>query len=109
MRDSTFTVLGVLLLEHLLELFASGFTIYSVSLDSDKDKWLTAIDKDGLGWYHVSDLAGWRSQAAVTYQVRSIPATYLIDPEGRIIAKNLRGARLSKVLNEIIDTSGKTK
>ena len=77
-----------------------GFTIYSVSLDSNRDRWLEAIESDGLDWYHVSDLSGWKSQAANVYQVRSIPATYLIDPAGKIIAKNLRGPVLNQVLSE---------
>ncbi|MDH3710576.1 MAG: AhpC/TSA family protein, partial [Cyclobacteriaceae bacterium] len=54
-----------------------GFTIYSVSLDNQRDKWLRAIKKDELNWYHVSDLKGWKSQGATPYGVRSIPATYL--------------------------------
>ena len=84
-----------------------GFTIYSVSLDSNKENWLEAIEKDGLDWYHVSDLAGWKNQAANVYQVRSIPATYLIDPEGKIIAKDLRGPVLTSVLREQLDDSEK--
>ena len=82
-----------------------GFTIYSVSLDSDRVKWLTAIEKDGLDWYHVSDLAGWKSEAAKTYQVRSIPATYLIDPKGKIIAKDLRGPFLARMLAKSMESS----
>jgi peroxiredoxin len=82
-----------------------GFTIYSVSLDSNKDNWLAAIEKDGLDWYHVSDLAGWNNQAANIYQVRSIPATYLIDPNGKIIAKDIRGPVLTSVLTEQLDDS----
>jgi peroxiredoxin len=82
-----------------------GFTIYSVSLDSDRNKWLTAIEKDGLDWYHVSDLAGWKSEAAKTYQVRSIPTTYLIDPGGKIIAKDLRGPFLARMLAKSMENS----
>ena len=80
-----------------------GFTIYSVSLDNQRDKWLRAIEKDKLNWYHVSDLKGWKSQGAVPYGVRSIPATYLIDPQGKIIAKNLRGAKLTEILEQTLD------
>ncbi|OON69498.1 TlpA disulfide reductase family protein [Hymenobacter sp. CRA2] len=73
-----------------------GFEIYGVSLDQDKDKWLKAIRADGLTWTHVSDLKGWQSKAGQAYGVQSIPATVLIDPQGRIIAKNLRGEALAK-------------
>jgi peroxiredoxin len=86
-----------------------GFTIYSVSLDSNKDRWLSAIESDGLDWYHVSDLAGWENGAAAIYQVRSIPATYLIDPEGRIIARDLRGPVLTGVLKETLGSSYEEK
>jgi|GEM_PF-826480 len=82
-----------------------GFTIYGVSLDSKKENWLKAIEKDGLTWYHVSDLKGWRSTGAAEYGVRSIPATYLIDPQGKIIARNLRGARLAEVLEQTLPSS----
>ena len=71
-----------------------GFEIYGVSLDSDKDKWEKAIATDKLTWAHVSDLKGWQSSAAALYSVRAIPATFLLDPQGRIVAKNLRGAEL---------------
>lgn len=82
-----------------------GFTIFSVSLDSSRDGWLKAIAKDGLDWYHVSDLQGWKSGGAAIYKVQSIPATYLIDPQGMIIAKNLRGASLSQILAETLTFS----
>lgn len=77
------------------------FEILGVSLDKTRDKWLGAIAQDGLPWLHVSDLKFWRSQAAQDYQVNAIPATFLIDPEGKIIAKNLRGASLEAKLKEI--------
>ena len=79
-----------------------GFTIFGVSLDSKKENWLKAIEKDGLTWYHVSDLKGWKSAGASDYGVRSIPATYLIDPQGKIIARNLRGTRLAEVLEKTL-------
>lgn len=72
-----------------------GFTIYSVSLDRTKDLWLKAIKTDKLDWeYHVSDLGGWKSEPAVLYGVRGIPANYLVNGEGIIVAKNLRGSYL---------------
>lgn len=78
-----------------------NFEILGVSLDKTREKWLGAIAQDGLPWVHVSDLKFWRSQAAQDYQVNSIPATFLIDPDGKIIAKNLRGASLEAKLKEI--------
>ncbi len=79
-----------------------GFTIFSVSLDRNKQSWTAAIQSDGLGkWYHVSDLRGWQSQAARKYGVNSIPSNFLLDPQGRIIAKNLRGQALLSKLKEI--------
>ena len=71
-----------------------GFEIYGVSLDQTKDKWVKAIADDKLTWTHVSDLGGWQSSAAALYNVRSIPATFLLDPQGRIVARNLRGKEL---------------
>ncbi|GAA4386094.1 TlpA disulfide reductase family protein [Hymenobacter koreensis] len=79
-----------------------NFTVYGVSLDQDKGKWEKAIQADGLTWTHVSDLKGWQSAAGQAYGVTGIPMNFLLDPQGKIIAKNLRGeqleARLAKVL-----------
>ena len=79
-----------------------GFTIYSVSLDQDKGKWEKAIATDGLIWNHVSDLAGWNSVAGAAYGVKSIPQSFLLDPQGKIIAKNLRGEALAAKLAEVL-------
>lgn len=78
-----------------------NFEILGVSLDKDKNSWVKAIDQDGLPWKHVSDLKYFNSVAAQDYQIQAIPATYLIDPEGTIIAKNLRGPALRAKLAEI--------
>jgi len=79
-----------------------GFDIFSVSLDNNRDKWVAAIKKDGLVWpNHVSDLRGWQSAGGRAYGVSSIPATVLIDPEGKVMARNLRGAQLEQKLKEI--------
>jgi thioredoxin-related protein len=78
------------------------FEIISVSLDKKKDRWLQAIEKDGLEWHHVSDLKGWQNAAAKTYGVRSIPHTVLLDKEGKILARNLRGPNLEAKLKEIM-------
>ncbi|MCC3158988.1 AhpC/TSA family protein [Hymenobacter sp. 15J16-1T3B] len=78
------------------------FTIYGVSLDQDKGKWEKAIQADGLTWTHVSDLKGWQSAAGQAYGVQSIPMNFLLDPQGRIIAKNLRGEALSAKLASVL-------
>jgi peroxiredoxin len=78
-----------------------NFEIYGVSLDKTKEAWIQAIEQDGLTWIHVSDLKYFQSEAARTYSVGGIPATFLIDPDGKIIAKNLRGASLEAKLKEI--------
>lgn len=80
-----------------------GFTIYSVSLDQKADAWKAAIEQDGLAWpYHVSDLKGWQSDAARMYGVQGIPAQFLLDKDGKIIAKNLRGEQLEQKLEELL-------
>jgi len=72
-----------------------GFEVMSVSLDNNKDAWIKAIEKDKLVWpYHVSDLLWWNNAAAVKYQVQGIPTNFLVDGDGIIIAKNLRGEAL---------------
>lgn len=79
-----------------------GFEILGVSLDDKKDKWLAAIQADNLSWIHVSDLKGWKNAAAELYSIRAIPQNLLIDPQGIIIAKNLRGEALESKLVEVI-------
>ncbi len=81
---------------------SKGFEILGVSLDDDAAKWQGAIAKDGLTWKQVSDLKGWQSSAAQTYQVNSIPFTVLLDKNGRIIAKGLRGQELEEKLAELL-------
>jgi len=78
-----------------------GFAILGVSLDKDRSRWLNAIESDGLTWDHVSDLKGWSNEVAKMYGVRAIPHTVLVDKEGKIIARNLRGASLEAKLAEI--------
>jgi hypothetical protein len=82
-----------------------GFTVLSVSLDAPdaKDKWLRAIHDDGLtGWTHVSDLNFWSNEVAKLYCVQSIPQNFLLDKEGKIIAKNLRGEELVSRMKELM-------
>lgn len=81
---------------------AKGFDIYGVSLDKSQDAWVNAIKKDRLTWTNVSDLKGWNSEGAATYGVRSIPANFLIDENGIIIAKGLRGANLHAELQKLV-------
>jgi peroxiredoxin len=81
-----------------------NFTILGVSLDNDKDKWESAIKKDNLTWTHISDLKGWESIAARDYQVQSIPANFLVDPQGKIVARDLRGEMLAEKLAEVLMT-----
>ena len=75
-----------------------GFEILGVSLDSNKESWLKAIRADGLAWTHVSDLKGWSNAAAAEYGVKAVPASFLLDPEGKVVGKDLRGEELNKTL-----------
>jgi peroxiredoxin len=74
------------------------FTVLGVSLDQDKSRWLEAIKKDGLTWTHVSDLKYWNNEVAVQFGIQSIPANFLLDPNGVIIAKDVRGEELNRIL-----------
>lgn len=81
----------------------NGFTIYSISLDTEFMAWKRAIDKDGLIWpAHVSELLGWKSVVAEEYNVTSIPANFLVNEKGIIIDKNLRGEDLVKSLKKLV-------
>jgi len=79
-----------------------NFTILGVSLDNNKEAWEKAIQDDGLTWTQVSDLKSWKSVAAAAYSVQSIPANFLVDPNGRIVAHNLRGKDLEERLQEVL-------
>ena len=82
---------------------SKGFTVLSVSLDRDKNRWVGAIKQDNLYWpNHVSDLKQWKSEAVKTYGFTGIPFTVLLDPEGKIIAKNLRGPALENKIKELL-------
>ncbi|RAV29380.1 TlpA disulfide reductase family protein [Sinomicrobium soli] len=78
-----------------------GFDILAVSLDTKRDEWLKAIEEEDLAWRHVSDLKGFKNKVALQYDIKAIPQNLLIDPEGRIIAKNLRGYVVEKKLSQI--------
>lgn len=80
----------------------SGFAVFSVSLDRNKNDWIRAIEQDKLAWsHHVSDLKFWNNAAARLYGVQSIPQTYLIGGDGTILAKNLRGQALRNALTKM--------
>lgn len=80
-----------------------GFEVFGVSLDRTREDWVKAIADDGLEWTQVSDLKYFNSIAAELYQIEAIPATYMIDPDGNIIAKDLRGPSLESKLAELFD------
>ena len=79
-----------------------NFTVLGVSLDKSKDPWLKAIGDDKLAWTQVSDLKFWNNEAAVKYHIQSIPQNFLVDPSGKIIARNLRGPALKEKLCELL-------
>lgn len=79
-----------------------NFTILGVSLDKDRDSWIKAIKDDELVWHQVSDLKFWYADAARLYDINSIPANLLLDPKGKIIAKDLRGEDLQIRLAELL-------
>jgi peroxiredoxin len=80
-----------------------GFDVFGVSLDRSKEDWVKAIKEDNLTWTHVSDLKYFQSEAATLYNINAIPFSVLVDPNGVIVAKNLRGPELHKKLAEIFD------
>jgi peroxiredoxin len=83
---------------------SKGFEVFSVSLDSNKDKWINAIKKDGLVWdNHVSDLQGWRNEASRAYGISSIPHAILVGKDGVIIRTHIRGAALETELEKLFD------
>ena len=82
---------------------SKGFDIIGVSLDTDKNNWIKAIEKDSLTWSHVSDLQGWNSAAGKLYAVNAIPHSVMLDRNGTIIAKNLRGEELRDKIAKLLD------
>jgi len=79
-----------------------NFTVLGVSLDRQKEAWVKAIVDDNLNWMHISDLKYWQSEVVPLYRIESIPFNVLVDPEGKIIAENLRGTALDQKLSEIL-------
>ncbi|MEP7237474.1 MAG: TlpA disulfide reductase family protein [Ferruginibacter sp.] len=79
-----------------------NFTVLGVSLDKAKPAWIDAIQMDGLTWTHISDLQGWSNSVAQQFQIMSIPQNFLLDPTGKVIAKNLRGPALEQKLEKVL-------
>ena len=84
------------------EFHEKGLNIIGVSLDKDATKWKDAIAKDGLTWTHVSNLKFWDEPIAKLYGVESIPATFILDADGNIVAKDLRGDELKAKIKELL-------
>ncbi len=81
---------------------SKNFTVLGVSLDQAKPAWLNAIQMDALAWTQLSDLKGWKNDVAGQFRISSIPQNFLLDPNGKIIAKNLRGEALGQKLEELL-------
>lgn len=82
---------------------SKGFEIFQVSLDYDQDAWLQAIKDDSLTWFHVTDLEYWNSKVVSLYGIKRVPANFLLDRNGEIIASDLRGSELNRKLEEIFN------
>lgn len=82
---------------------SKNFTVLGVSLDEDKSDWLKAIKDDNLSWTHLSELKRWDGKVTLMYKVEGIPASFLLDPQGKIVAKNLRGADLQQFLEKALN------
>jgi thiol-disulfide isomerase/thioredoxin len=91
---------------HYAELYGkfrgAGFEILAVSVDQDAAGWKAAIRKDGALWKHISDLSGWKSPLAARYGVTALPASFLLDRAGRIIAKDVRGPALAAAVEQAL-------
>ncbi len=81
---------------------SKGFTVLGVSLDDDAEKWKKAVEEDKMPWAQVSDLKGFNNELSSYYGIKGIPSSYLVDPNGVIIAKNLRGKELMDKLQELL-------
>lgn len=82
---------------------AKGFDVFAVSLDDKKDNWLKAVKDDKMPWAQVSDLKGWKNEAAQYYNITAIPSNFLLDSDGKVVARNLRGADLEKELAKLLN------
>jgi len=79
-----------------------NFEILGVSFDKEFEPWAKAVKDDNLTWKHVSDLQGWNNSASLAYGVKAIPQNILVDPEGKVVARNLHGDELNNKLREIL-------
>ena len=79
-----------------------NFSVLGISLDDDRASWLQAIKDDQLNWSHLSELKKWDGKVSILYKIEGIPASFLLDPKGKIIAKNLRGAELELFLEKTL-------
>jgi peroxiredoxin len=84
-----------------------GFTVFGVSYDSKKDRWIKAIKDDHLDWYQVSDLQGWKNATSDQYGIKAIPSNLLLDKDGVIVAKNIFGENLTHKLEELLNSNSK--
>lgn len=84
------------------EFHSKGLNIVGVSLDKDAAKWKSAIAKDNLTWIHVSNLKFWEEPIAIQYQVQSIPAIFILDASGEVVAKDLRGEELKAKIASLL-------
>ncbi|RZS66878.1 TlpA disulfide reductase family protein [Pseudobacter ginsenosidimutans] len=91
--------------ENYNEFKGKNFTVLGVSLDREKESWLAAIKEDKLDWTHVSDLQFWNNAVARLYGIEGIPANLLIDPNGKVVARNLRGEGLKAKLRELLGSN----
>ena len=82
---------------------SKNFTVLGVSLDKAKPAWIEAINMDGLTWTHISDLQGWQNSVAQQFQIFNIPQNFLIGPDGKVVAKNLRGPALERKLARLLN------
>lgn len=100
--DATSRMMNPVLKENYQKFKTRGFEIYQVSIDTTRNEWVQAIDKDQMNWINVGDMKGSKS-ALISYNIQQIPSNYLLDKEGQIIAKDINGATLYKILNEIFN------
>jgi peroxiredoxin len=92
--------------KHLVAIYpklkARGFEIYSISLDDDKADWQKAITADRISWLQVNESGGWNAAVANTWKIDQIPTTYLLNKEGKIIARDLQGRDLERKIDELL-------
>ena len=100
--DRNSRILNEALVEAYQKYKNNGFEIYQVSVDDNRIEWVDAIDKDGLNWINVGDMEG-SNKAVNNYNIREVPYNYLLNEEGEIIAKNLKGTALNRALSKLFN------